>query len=247
VTEPILKPAAAARQLLQALLSHANPGVARQGQSFFKEPIQLVGVNAATMRRLARTLYAQVKGQWSPAEALAVCERLLPDRRLDVKISALLFLACFGKQLNSEMFSIAERWVDAGWCDSWAVIDELCIDILGPVLQRQPDQMRLTQPWGASSNLWLRRAALVALVKPARRGLGLDQVFACATALLCDREDLVQKAAGWLLREAGKTDMERLQLFLNRHGKRCARTTLRYAIERFPEPVRRQLLEATRS
>jgi hypothetical protein len=49
-----------------------------------------------------------------------------------------------------------------------------------------------------------------------------------------------------LLREAGKSDMPRLQAFLEQRGKRCARTTLRYAIERFSEATRRRLLESTR-
>ena len=94
--------------------------------------------------------------------------------------------------------------------------------------------------------MWLRRAAMVALVKPARRGLALEKVHAYAAPLLNDPEDLVQKAVGWLLREAGKTDMERLRQYLEKYGRNCARTTLRYAIERFPEITRRQILESTR-
>ena len=97
--------------------------------------MKLIGVNASTMRRLARELFASVKGQWSAAEACALCERLLPDRRIEVKNTGLLFLACFGKQLEADIFTTAQRWIESGWCDSWAVIDELGIDILGPFLQ----------------------------------------------------------------------------------------------------------------
>jgi 3-methyladenine DNA glycosylase AlkD len=59
-------------------------------------------------------------------------------------------------------------------------------------------------------------------------------------------DDLIEKANGWLLREAGKTDMVRLEKFLLQKRSRIPRTTLRYAIERFPEARRRQLLEKTR-
>ena len=62
-----------------------------------------------------------------------------------------------------------------------------------------------------------------------------------------DREDLVQKAVGWMLREAGRTDPARLERFLRANGSRTPRTTLRYAIERFPEATRLALLEATRA
>jgi 3-methyladenine DNA glycosylase AlkD len=62
-----------------------------------------------------------------------------------------------------------------------------------------------------------------------------------------DSEDLIQKAVGWTLREAGKTDMDRLERYLIRHGARIPRTTVRYAIERFPPEKRRSLLVATKT
>ena len=61
-----------------------------------------------------------------------------------------------------------------------------------------------------------------------------------------DREDLIQKAVGWALREAGKSDMGRLEQYLRENGPRIPRTTLRYAIERFSPRRRRELLVATR-
>ena len=60
-------------------------------------------------------------------------------------------------------------------------------------------------------------------------------MYAIARRLHADREDLIQKAVGWALREAGKTDMPRLERYLRANGAAIPRTTLRYAIERFPE------------
>jgi 3-methyladenine DNA glycosylase AlkD len=71
--------------------------------------------------------------------------------------------------------------------------------------------------------------------------------YALAQDRLGEQEDLMHKALGWLLREAGKTDSRRLQAFLLRHGPSLPRTSLRYAIERFPENERQRLLKATRS
>jgi 3-methyladenine DNA glycosylase AlkD len=239
-------PAAAARELLQALLAHGDAAAARQGLAFFKEPVALVGVNAATMRRLARELHQRVKADWTAAEAVAFCELMLADPRLEVKGSALVVLGRFGKHLDSDILNTARGWIEAGRCDSWAAIDALCGEVLGPLLERRPELIGRTAAWAKSKNLWLRRAAAVALVRPARRGIALDEVYAHATPLLCDPQDLVQKAVGWLLREAGKTDLVRLQVFLLANGQKCARTTLRYAIERFPEAMRQQLLHSTR-
>ena len=84
------------------------------------------------------------------------------------------------------------------------------------------------------------------LVLPARRGQYLEAAYELASEHFSDGEDLMHKAIGWLLREAGKTDMPRLKTFLLQHGNSIPRTSLRYAIERFPEGVRRELLLRTR-
>ena len=100
----------------------------------------------------------------------------------------------------------------------------------------------------ASGKSTLGRAVAVEL---ADRGtdsavVDLDLVYEIAKRLHADREDLIQKAVGWALREAGKTDPARLERYLRANGASIPRTTLRYAIERFPEAKRRNLLLATR-
>ena len=92
----------------------------------------------------------------------------------------------------------------------------------------------------------MRRASAVSFIKLARRGQRLDDVYAVSRRLFPADDDLIEKANGWLLREAGKTDMPRLEAFLIRHGPKIPRTTVRYAIERFPEEKRKRILEKTR-
>ena len=100
--------------------------------------------------------------------------------------------------------------------------------------------------WARDRNMWVRRASIVGLIPRARRGEALDLVYEIARRLHSDREDLVQKAVGWTLREAGKTDMPRLERYLRANAAIIPRTTLRYAIERFPPERRREILIATR-
>jgi len=84
-----------------------------------------------------------------------------------------------------------------------------------------------------------------ALTGPARRGVALDEAYRTAKMLRDDSEDLIHKATGWMLREAGRTDQPRLEKWLRKEGHTLPRTALRYAIERFPEPKRRRLLLIT--
>jgi len=224
----------------------AKPAVAKQGQAFFKDPVRLIGVTAPMMRKVAKALFAQVKATWRCPHALALCWWLVPRRPLEEKAVALLVLGRFANQFSPDLLDHVHYWIDRGWLASWGEIDCLCAEVLGPLVRRYPDLLRQTRPWTASPNRWLRRAAAVALVKSARHGELLDEAYQVAQRLMSDRDDLVQKATGWMLREAGRTDRARLEKFLLRHGPKVARTTLRYAIEHFAPEERARLLAATR-
>jgi len=100
--------------------------------------------------------------------------------------------------------------------------------------------------WTGSDNMWVRRGAAVAFVPLVRKKKHLATAYRIATRLLGDSEDLMHKAVGWLLREAGKSDMARLEKYLLAKGPKIPRTTVRYAIERFPKEKRKRLLNATR-
>ena len=94
--------------------------------------------------------------------------------------------------------------------------------------------------------MWVRRASIVALIPLVRKGAALGLAYEIAARLHDDEEDLIQKAVGWTLREAGKADMRRLERYLRQHAPKIPRTTFRYAIERFPKTKRRELLATTR-
>jgi 3-methyladenine DNA glycosylase AlkD len=100
--------------------------------------------------------------------------------------------------------------------------------------------------WSRHDNIWVRRASIVSLIPAVRRGVGLDTAYQIAGTLHGDREDLIQKAVGWTLREAGKVDPRRFERYLRAEGRRIPRTTVRYAIERFAAVKREALLKATR-
>jgi len=126
--------------------------------------------------------------------------------------------------------------------NNWDLVDATAPTLVGAHLEG--GRRDILYHLARSPSLWERRIAMVATLRFIRAG-DLDDAFAIAGMLLDDPEDLLHKAAGWMLREAGKRDRPALERFLGRHRRRMPRTMLRYAIEKFPEPLRRRYLRGT--
>jgi 3-methyladenine DNA glycosylase AlkD len=125
--------------------------------------------------------------------------------------------------------------------NGWDLIDISAPGILGEWILRQGDDHILDE-LAQSENLWRRRASIVSTWTLIRHNQ-LDSTYRIAETLLKDSEDLIHKACGWMLREAGKKDRVRLDRFLKTHYARIPRTTLRYAIEKHEETERQALLK----
>jgi 3-methyladenine DNA glycosylase AlkD len=240
------------RQLAQraraALRKAADPRVARSQKRFFKpwERISFYGLKTTDVKRMERDLYASVRKSWTFADARAFCDLLMRDRHLESKAVGLLLLKRYHRQFEEDLIGTARGWLEYGLSDNWAVTDDLSTGVLWRLLERFENLAGQLEEWRLSPNLWVRRAGVVVFVKCAGKGRHLDRIYRIVTRLLPDSHDLIHKACGWLLREAGKADAERLEKYLLKHGPAIPRTTLRYAIERLPQMKRRRILVHTR-
>ncbi|MFA5232020.1 MAG: DNA alkylation repair protein [Candidatus Omnitrophota bacterium] len=125
--------------------------------------------------------------------------------------------------------------------NNWDLVDLSAPQIVGGFLIDQDRSMlyKLAKsPW-----LWDRRIAILATFTFIRLG-DFKDVFAISKLLLGDKEDLIHKACGWMLREAGKRNVQLEEEFLHKHCRIMPRTMLRYAIEKFPEKKRKFFLNA---
>jgi 3-methyladenine DNA glycosylase AlkD len=241
------------RQLVQrariALRKAADTRAATQQRKFFKpwEKVYLYGITTPRLREIERDLYHAVRKEWTYANALEFCELLMPDRHIESKSLALMLLARYNRHFEEELLRRTECWLEADLCDNWAVTDQLSGQIISRLLDKFDAIASKVESWNRSPNLWLRRASAVSFVKPAGKGGHLDRTYRIVTVLLPDKHDLIHKASGWLLREAGKADAVRLESYLLEHGPAIPRTTVRYAIEKFPKVKRRTILEKTRT
>lgn len=237
--------AASARRSIQQL---ARPAGTFDASRYFRGTADLGFYNVGTdrMRELARGIYDEHRDEWTVDDAMTFADALMPDRYLEVKFVGIEVVARYRKQFTPRLLDRWKRWLAAGYSANWATTDAICGTLIGPLLMTCERLRPRLRAWARHRSLWVRRASIVGLIGVARRGESLDLIYAIAQQVHRDREDLIQKAVGWALREAGKTDMARLERYLLKNGPQIPRTTLRYAIERFPTAKRRRLLSGTR-
>ena len=238
----------AAKQILKALKAAGTPERASQSRVYFKadEDVQFYGLKTPEARQIEREFFASVKGVWVYADALGFCDVMIREKHLEAKMIGFELLARFKRDFTPELLKTIKRWLLENHSANWATTDGLCSAVVTPLLQKHPELIEQLKTWTKDKNLWVRRVSAVGLIGLARRGQHLEAVYEIAEALLPCPDDLIHKANGWMLREAGKSDEHRLEKFLLLRGARIPRTTLRYAIERFPAAKRSKLLSATK-
>ena len=128
------------------------------------------------------------------------------------------------------------------YVNNWDLVDVTCAHVIGKHLLNKDRSILYT--WAKSNDLWTKRIAIVSTHCFIRKN-DLQETFKIAKILLNDEHDLIHKAVGWMLREAGKRDLEKEEIFLKKYYNIMPRTMLRYAIERFPESKRQKYLKGT--
>jgi 3-methyladenine DNA glycosylase AlkD len=245
MTETTLKPEKIAVEMLELLRSHADEAKAASYQRFFKEPVNYFGLDNKGMKQIKQDLIDRVRESWTIADAVAFCHAMVEDPHMEARGLGYQTVAQFVGEAPAGLLADIKTWLEQS-CDNWGLVDNLAPSVLAPLLELHPDLIPEVVSWTGSPCLWLRRGATVAFVPLVKKAAHLATAYEIASRLFDDTEDLMHKAVGWLLREAGKTDTERLKSFLLEHGPKIPRTTVRYAIERFPKDERKQLLEVTK-
>jgi 3-methyladenine DNA glycosylase AlkD len=220
----------------------ADARIAIASQRFFKlRPGEygygdrFLGIRVPTLRKAAREFRAV---------PLAAAFALLRSPFHEERLAALFMLVDrYARGTAAEQQRIYERYLEhvPQHVNNWDLVDSSAPYIVGAHLAER--DRGVLYDLARSAHLWSRRVALLATFSFIKRG-SFDDTFALAEIMLDDREDLIHKATGWMLREVGNRDRVAAEAFLRRHCHRMPRTMLRYAIERYPEPTRRAYLAA---
>ncbi len=239
----------AKEELVGRLKSLSDQKLAFTLSSFFREPVDCYGVSSARLRTLAKNFCQKIKDDWAISQKLKLAELLLQENKLEAGLLSFFFLSYCYKDLNSFHFQTFRKWFKAGLVNNWALIDTLALEVLSPYFLNHLDELYLLEGWLKSRDIFLKRAALVSLIKPVRRGLSPQRVYQLILHAVNSEEideNLTGKALGWLLRETGKKDLLSLENFLKENGQEFPRVTIRYALEKFSPERRRYILEITK-
>ncbi|HUS76629.1 MAG TPA: DNA alkylation repair protein [Methanothrix sp.] len=229
---------AAVRQELQ---QNADEKTRESSQRFFKEAVKLYGVKSAIVKKIATKYFREIKDR-DKKEIYSLCENLLQADYGEEAFVAFEWAYSLRRKYVPEDFAVFERWVDQ-YVDNWAKCDTLCNHTLGSFVEMYPEFIGNLRSWARSENRWLRRASAVTLILPARKGLFLNEIFEISDILLMDRDDMVQKGYGWMLKEASKKHQVEVFDYVMRWKAKMPRTALRYAIEKMPVEMRRKAME----
>ena len=222
-----------AQFILNELLSVADPGKAAFLQRFFKtgkgqyaEGDTFLGIVVPLTRDIVKR---------SPELPFSEVQILIDSEYHEARLAGFLLLvkqfkkAKKEKQTQKEIFEFYLQ--NASKANNWDLVDLSCRDIAGEYLLEEESRDILYR-LADTGNLWEQRIAVVStwtFIKYKQ----FDDTFALTEKLINHKHDLMHKAMGWMLREVGKKDKDRLTDFLEIHHKKLPRTSLRYAIEHF--------------
>ncbi|MBQ2598544.1 MAG: DNA alkylation repair protein [Bacteroidales bacterium] len=230
--------------LLEEIYRQADPaqvaGLARffkTGPGQYGEGDKFLGIKVPVTREVVKDCWRKV--------GFAELEECVASEYHEVRLAGLLALVQVFAHAKKDQ-ALRRRCVDfylshTDRINNWDLVDLSCYPLLGEWLLDK-DRTLLYDLARNGKTLWEQRIGIVSTMTLVRHGQ-LEDTFALADILLHHPHDLIHKAVGWLLREAGKRDKAALVAFLAPRYRTMPRTMLRYAIEKFPEAERKSYLD----
>lgn len=233
------------QSLIDELHEMADPERAAITQRFFKtgkgeygEGDIFIGIRNPDLRTFAKKHFKTTE--------IAQLDELIKNEVHEIRLAALFILVCkFEKsKSDAERAEIVRFYLrNTSYINNWDMVDTSAPQILGRNLYKKPkDQREVLYKLAKSDNLWEQRISIIATMYFIKKD-DYSDTLKLAEMLLYHRHDLMHKAVGWMLREVGKRNLETELQFLRKYYKTMPRTTLRYAIEKLDEPLRKDFLE----
>lgn len=230
-----------AEDIRKSLSKLADEKVKEKSQRFFIGELKCYGLRNQQVHALAKYYYKLMDSP-SKEEVFELCELLWQSGYAEEALMACDLSLYVKKQYTPSDFKIFESWIDT-YVNNWASCDTFCNHTVGTLIRKYPEFIDDLKSWTRSGNRWMRRAAAVSLIVPARKAEFIEDILEIATLLLTDTDDLVQKGYGWMLKEASKEHQQQVFDFVMANKAGMPRTALRYAIEKMPKELKEVAME----
>jgi 3-methyladenine DNA glycosylase AlkD len=233
-------PEAAAAEIRCALKDGGSADHAKGVQWFFKEEIKSHGWRTADLRRSMVRLRRELRQEHGIDFVVEVADQLFSGLVLEEKVAAVFLLEKLEAEFGEREFRLFETWLDR--ISSWADHDALVHGLIAPMVAAKPARAKTVFRWAKSPKRWHRRAACVSLIRGARVRMFFPEITKLSGSLLADKDDMVQKGLGWLLRETAKYDARRTVPYLMKIREISPRLVLRTACETLPASLKKRIL-----
>lgn len=228
-------------EIRQALVDSVDEKTLSMGKNFFKEEVKLYGVKIPLVNKISKGAFDLIK-DWRKKDIFFLCEELWKSGYSEESYVACNLSYYIHGDYEPSDFDVFEQWVNQ-YVTNWASCDTLCNHTVGTFVEMYPEYIFKLKDWAKSDNRWVKRAAAVSLIIPARKGLFLKDIFDIADILLLDGDDLVQKGYGWMLKAASEAYQDEVFKYVLSHKSVMPRTSLRYAIEKMPQDMRAEAMK----
>jgi len=223
-------------KIREELIQNADEKTKSSGERFFKEEVKLYGLKSADVSRISKEYYKNITDK-SKSHIFSLCNELWKSGYMEESFVACNWSYNMHKQSEPADFDIFAEWVNI-YVGNWASCDTFCNHTVGTFMEMYPEYITGLHKWAKSDNRWVKRASAVSLIIPARKGKFLDDIFVIADILHSDKDDMVQKGYGWMLKAASEAHLQEVFNYIMDKKATMPRTSLRYAIEKMPPELK---------
>jgi len=228
--------------LLERLRAEGTAERAAGEKRYLKSDLEFLGTTLGQIRGAVRELAPHLERDELVAEAEELWSKPIFERRM----AAVMLLERGSGQLVVADLGLLERLVRESF--TWALVDAIADDVVGRILERDPDGATpWMDRWASDPDFWIRRTSLLAELRPIRHGQPIDRFLARADPMLEEREFFIRKAIGWVLREAAKRRPDEVASWLATRTARASGVTMREAVKYLPAETGSAFMEAHRA
>ena len=223
------------------LIANSDEQLQKTSQHFFKEEIRCYGIKNATVVNIGKEHFKALK-DLPKEDIFNLCDELWRSGIIEESFVACNWSYYVCKKYTPDDLIIFEKWIGS-YVNNWASCDTLCNHTVGELVEKYPELISELKRWATSTNRWMKRAAAVSLIIPARHGMFLIDILEIADILLMDSDDMVQKGYGWMLKAASQAHEKEIFEYVMSKKAVMPRTALRYAIEKMPAAFKAKAME----